>query len=82
VECLERELIGDDHVVDSAARRIEGIIAKKLDDPYEPDRTRWWKILNPVYSQKEGRAERSSGGTREPACATALVMAEHKPKID
>jgi hypothetical protein len=21
------------------------------------DRTRWWKILNPDYSQKEGRAE-------------------------
>jgi bifunctional non-homologous end joining protein LigD len=36
---------------------LEGVIAKKLDDPYEPERTKWWKILNPTYSQKEGRAE-------------------------
>jgi ATP dependent DNA ligase domain len=36
---------------------LEGIIAKKLDDPYEPERTRWWKILNAEYSQKEGRSE-------------------------
>jgi hypothetical protein len=26
-------------------------------DPYEPERTQWFKILNPTYSQKEGRAE-------------------------
>jgi bifunctional non-homologous end joining protein LigD len=36
---------------------LEGIIAKRLDDPYAPERTRWWKILNRGYSQKEGRAE-------------------------
>jgi len=36
---------------------LEGIIAKRLDDPYEPARTKWWKILNPGYSQKEGRGE-------------------------
>ena len=36
---------------------LEGIIAKRLNDPYEPDRTKWWKILNPNYSQKEGRTE-------------------------
>jgi len=36
---------------------LEGIIAKRLDDPYEPQRTKWWKILNPDYSQKEGRSE-------------------------
>ena len=36
---------------------LEGIIAKRLADPYDADRTKWWKILNPVYSQKEGRAE-------------------------
>jgi len=35
---------------------LEGIIAKKLDDPYDPQRTKWWKILNPTYSQKEGRS--------------------------
>ncbi len=36
---------------------LEGIVAKKLDEPYEPGRTRWWKILNPDYSQKVDRAE-------------------------
>jgi bifunctional non-homologous end joining protein LigD len=36
---------------------LEGIIAKKLDDHFVPERTRWWKILNPKYSQKEGRSE-------------------------
>jgi bifunctional non-homologous end joining protein LigD len=36
---------------------LEGIVAKRLADAYEPGRTRWWKILNPDYSQKEGRAE-------------------------
>jgi ATP-dependent DNA ligase len=35
---------------------LEGIVAKRLDDPYEP-RTRWFKIKNPDYSQKEGRGE-------------------------
>jgi ATP-dependent DNA ligase len=36
---------------------LEGIIAKRLEDPYEAERTKWWKILNPTYSQKEGRSE-------------------------
>jgi ATP-dependent DNA ligase len=35
---------------------LEGIVAKRLDDAYG-SRTRWWKILNQDYSQKEGRAE-------------------------
>jgi bifunctional non-homologous end joining protein LigD len=35
---------------------LEGIVAKRLSDPYGP-RTRWWKIKNPDYSQAEGRAE-------------------------
>ena len=35
---------------------LEGIVAKRLADPYEP-RTRWLKIKNPDYSQKEGRVE-------------------------
>ena len=35
---------------------LEGIVAKRLADPYEP-RTRWLKIKNPDYSQKEGRGE-------------------------
>ena len=35
---------------------LEGIVAKRLDDPYER-RTTWLKIKNPDYSQKEGRGE-------------------------
>jgi len=35
---------------------LEGIVAKRLDDPYDP-RVRWLKIKNPNYSQKEGRGE-------------------------
>jgi len=35
---------------------LEGVIAKRLQDGYGP-KTQWFKILNPTYSQKEGRAE-------------------------
>ena len=35
---------------------LEGIVAKRLEDPYSP-KTKWWKILNPNYSQKMDRAE-------------------------
>jgi ATP-dependent DNA ligase len=38
------------------AQDLEGVVAKRLDDPYGPDVT-WWKILNRAYSQKEGRGE-------------------------
>src|SRR6266516_2216634 len=36
---------------------LEGIVAKRMTDAYEPGKTRWWKVLNRSYSQKEGRAE-------------------------
>src|SRR5262249_2796603 len=36
---------------------LEGIVMKKLDDPYDAERTRWWKVPNPNYSQKVGRGE-------------------------
>jgi bifunctional non-homologous end joining protein LigD len=36
---------------------LEGLVAKRMTDAYEPGKTRWWKILNRSYSQKEGRAE-------------------------
>ena len=36
---------------------LEGIVAKKLADPYNPKHTRWHKILNRGYSQRQGRAE-------------------------
>jgi ATP-dependent DNA ligase len=35
---------------------LEGIVAKRLGDPYEP-RTRWLKIKNRSYSQAAGRAD-------------------------
>ena len=38
------------------AHDLEGIVAKRLADPYAP-RTRWLKIKNRDYSQAEGRAE-------------------------
>src|SRR6266567_8215087 len=34
---------------------LEGIVAKRMTDAYEPGKTRWWKVLNPHYSQKVGR---------------------------
>jgi bifunctional non-homologous end joining protein LigD len=36
---------------------LEGIVAKRLTDPYRPTLTRWHKILNQTYSQRHGRAE-------------------------
>jgi bifunctional non-homologous end joining protein LigD len=42
------------------AHDLEGIVAKRLADPYGP-RTRWLKIKNPRYSQAEGRAELFNG---------------------
>jgi bifunctional non-homologous end joining protein LigD len=47
------------------ANDLEGIVAKRLTDPYGP-RTRWLKIKNPSYSQNEGRRElfdRPAGAT-------------------
>ena len=35
---------------------LEGIVAKRLSDPYLPS-TAWFKIKNPAYSQQEGRAD-------------------------
>jgi ATP-dependent DNA ligase len=40
-----------------AERDLEGIVAKRLADPYAPGRTTWWKVLNRSYSQKQGRSE-------------------------
>jgi hypothetical protein len=42
---------------------LEGLVAKRLTDAYSPRTTRWWKIINPAYSQKKGRPELLSGGT-------------------
>jgi ATP-dependent DNA ligase len=36
---------------------MEGVVAKRLTDSYDPKTVNWWKVLNPDYSQKGGRAE-------------------------
>jgi len=38
------------------AHDLEGIVAKRLGDPYDP-RVRWLKIKKRYYSQKEGRGD-------------------------
>ena len=42
------------------ANDLEGIVAKRLADPYD-SRFRWLKIKNPDYSQKEGRSDLFNG---------------------
>ena len=42
------------------AHDLEGIVAKRLGDPYD-QRTRWLKIKNHNYSQQEGRSELFNG---------------------
>ena len=48
------------------AHNLEGIVAKRLKDPYGP-RARWVKIKNPGYSQNEGRRELFERAVRHPA---------------
>jgi ATP-dependent DNA ligase len=38
------------------AHDLEGIVAKRLADPYD-SRVRWFKIKNANYTQKEGRGK-------------------------
>jgi bifunctional non-homologous end joining protein LigD len=40
----------------ACAHDLEGIVAKRHADPYS-DRTEWRKVLNPRYTQREGRGE-------------------------
>jgi ATP-dependent DNA ligase len=42
---------------------LEGIVAKRLADAYQPKLARWHKILNRGYSQRRGRAEWRAPGT-------------------
>jgi hypothetical protein len=52
------------------ANDLEGIVAKRLSDPYGP-RTRWLKIKNPGYTQADGCStggeDEMSGRARLPA---------------
>jgi len=34
---------------------LEGVVAKKISDPYDPAIARWFKILNSSYSQRGNR---------------------------
>jgi len=45
---------------------LEGIVAKRLDDPYDR-RVRWLKIKNPDYSQQQGRGDLFNRPPRRPA---------------
>jgi bifunctional non-homologous end joining protein LigD len=47
------------------AHNLEGIVAKRLGNPYEPW-VRWLKIKNPDYSQKEGRGDLFNGPRQRP----------------
>lgn len=42
------------HKLPRKARFLEGIVAKRKDDPYTIGVT-WYKIKNPAYTQMEGR---------------------------
>jgi len=47
----------------ACVRDLEGIVAKKKDEPYA-DNVRWIKVKNPGYSQAVGRGEESQGKPR------------------
>jgi ATP-dependent DNA ligase len=61
------------------AHDLEGIVAKRLQDPYSP-RTRWLKIKNPSYSQNEGRRELfdRSVSASQPARRSAVASTAHR----
>jgi ATP-dependent DNA ligase len=42
---------------------LEGIVAKRLADPYD-SRVKWHKIKNRAYTQKEGRSDLFNGPRR------------------
>lgn len=53
-ECLAVEGEGKKLFALMCINDLEGIVAKRLRDPYTK-RTKWYKIKNPEYSQLEGR---------------------------
>ncbi len=50
----------------------EGIVAKRLDDGYRPNHTRWHKVLNRGYPQRDGRAGFASAGGAIPGVSGEL----------
>jgi ATP-dependent DNA ligase len=39
------------------AKDLEGLVVKRKDGKYTPQGVRWFKVLNPTYSQKAGTQE-------------------------
>jgi bifunctional non-homologous end joining protein LigD len=62
------------------ANDLEGIVAKRLADPYDP-RVKWLKIKNPDYSQKEGRGELFNG-SRQLAEEPGVPLRPHLCTLD
>ena len=56
---------GHKHFELMCAHDLEGVVAKRLKDPYGPH-VRWLKIKNPGYSQNEGRRELFDRSSRLP----------------
>jgi hypothetical protein len=57
---------------------LEGIVAKRKSDPYRRG-VKWWKVLNPAYSQREGRHELFNSDARHQsrdATPCDLLLAE------
>jgi bifunctional non-homologous end joining protein LigD len=52
---------------------LEGIVAKRKSDPYRRN-VKWWKMLNPAYSKREGRHELINSDRA--AIQAAMVRAE------
>jgi bifunctional non-homologous end joining protein LigD len=48
------------------AKDLEGMVVKRKDGKYRPE-TRWYKVLNPAYSQKAGGADFFQAGKRREA---------------
>ena len=55
-EGLSVEATGRNLFAAVVERDLEGIVAKRLADPYRPS-SRWWKIENAAYSHAEGRGD-------------------------
>jgi bifunctional non-homologous end joining protein LigD len=51
------EARGKDLFAAICAQDLEGIVAKPKNSTYDAVRTKWFKIKNPKYSQREGRRE-------------------------
>lgn len=82
--CDHIEERGEDLFRRACALDLEGIVAKRKNSPYIPDRAdcQWVKVRNPQYSQLAGRDDLlTPSEKRQPqpdwtACALACMEAE------